>query len=60
VAGHGIYIKFGALEDGAAEQKAVGQLIADALSRAGLKSQWNGDPETAVRVRLKWRKRRAD
>jgi hypothetical protein len=60
VAGGSIYIKFDSVEDDATKKKTVGQLIVDALSRAGLKPEWNGDPETAVRVRLKWRKRRAD
>ena len=60
MAGGGIYVKFDSVEDGREKKAAVGRLIAEALERAGLPCDWNGDPETAVHVRLDWRKRRQD
>ncbi|MCU0702511.1 MAG: hypothetical protein MUF18_00780 [Fimbriiglobus sp.] len=60
MAGGGIYVKFAAIEDDDVKKRLVGQKIADALTAAGLKPKWGGDPNTAVFVKLKWRKRRKD
>lgn len=60
VAGHGIYIKYGATKVDATQTKLIGRKIADTLTAAGLKPEWDGDPGTCVVVPLKWRKRRQD
>ena len=58
VAGGGIYIKYDTLKDDREKKIAVGQKIVEALTAAGLKTEWDGDPNTGVYVRLKWRRRR--
>jgi hypothetical protein len=60
VAGGDIYIKYDSVEDDPHKKAAVGRMIVEALERAELRAEWNGDPETAVRVQLEWRKRRQD
>jgi hypothetical protein len=60
VDGGNIYIKYGAVSADRVEREAVALRITDALTAAGLKSRWNGDPDTAIVVKLKWRKRRKD
>ncbi len=60
MAGGGIYIKYDSVEDARGKKAAVSRMIVEALGRAGLRSDWNGDPDTAVHVRLDWRKRRQD
>ncbi len=60
VDGGGIYIKYDATENDEVKKRLIGQKITDALSSSGLKADWNGDPNTAVFVKVKWRKRRSD
>ncbi|MBX9623093.1 MAG: hypothetical protein K2X82_04690 [Gemmataceae bacterium] len=57
--GGGIYVKYGPNTDGP-ETAAIGRMIVAAVEAAGLKAEWDGSPNNAVLVRLKWRKRRAD
>jgi hypothetical protein len=58
--GGGVYIKYDCLADDRGRKTAVGHKIVEALGAAGLRADWNGDPDTAVYVRLKWRKRRPE
>jgi hypothetical protein len=58
VEGGGIYIKYDTLKGDDEAKAAVGQKIVDVLNAAGLRTEWDGNPNTAVYVRLNWRKRR--
>jgi hypothetical protein len=60
VEGGGVYIKFGATSSDRVGNEAVGLKVTDSLTAAGLMHEWNGDPDTAVFVPLKWKKRRKD
>lgn len=60
VDGGGIYVKFAAVENDDVKKRVVGQKITDALTAAGLKPRWDGDPNCAIAVKVKWRKRRTD
>lgn len=60
VDGGSIYIKYGASEITDDNTRMIGRKIAAALTAAGLKPDWDDDPNTAIRVKLKWRKRRKD
>jgi hypothetical protein len=60
VASGGIYIKYDAAENDPVKKKLIGQKIVKALTAAGLKPKWDGDPDTAVFVPMKWKKRRKD
>ncbi len=57
--GH-LHIKYDARENHRGKRRRIGQKVVDALTAAGLKTEWNSDPDTAVRVILKWQKRRKD
>lgn len=58
VEGGGIYIKYDTLKDDREKKIAVGQKIVEVLEAAGLRTEWDGDPNTGVFVRVKWRRRR--
>jgi hypothetical protein len=58
VEGGGIYIKYGAIEQGDQAAVAVGKIIAAAVREAGLAVEWNGAANQAVNVTLDWKKRR--
>lgn len=60
VDGGGIYVKYAAVDNDDAKKKRIGQQVVDALTAAGLKPRWDGDPNCAVFVPVKWRKRRID
>ncbi len=60
VDGGGIYVKFSAVENDDVKKRLVGQKVVDALTAAGLKPDWDGDPGDAIAVKVKWRKRRKD
>jgi cytochrome c556 len=60
VDGGGIYVKFSAVEDDDVKKRVVGQKVVDSLTAAGLKPRWDGNPNCAIAVSLKWRKRRTD
>jgi hypothetical protein len=59
-AGGGLFLRFDSVEDDREKKTTVGRLIADTMEQVGLRSDWNSDPETAIHVRLEWRKRRHD
>lgn len=58
VEGGGIYIKYDTLKGDDEKKTAVGQQIVDVLQAAGLKTEWSGNPNEGVYVRVKWRRRR--
>jgi hypothetical protein len=58
VEGGGVYVKYDALSDDRARKAEVGRRIVAAVEQAGLRAEWDGDPDTAVLVKLKWQKRR--
>jgi hypothetical protein len=58
VEGGGIYIKYDTLANDEEKKKAVGRKIVEALEEAELETEWDGDPNTAILVKLKWQKRR--
>jgi hypothetical protein len=58
VEGGGIYIKYDTLTSDDEKKKQVGRKIVEALEESDLDAVWNGDPNTAILVRLKWQKRR--
>lgn len=58
VEGGGIYIKYDTLSNDEAQKVAVGEAIVAALTAAGLRPEWDGDPNTGVFVNVTWRKRR--
>ncbi len=60
VEGDGLYIAFGATEQGAAASVAIGRIVTDALSRHGLEVVWDGSVERRILVRLQWQRRRAE
>jgi hypothetical protein len=60
VDGGGIYVKYSAVENDEVKKRLIGQKVVDALTAAGLKPGWDGDPGCAIEVRVKWRKRRKD
>jgi hypothetical protein len=46
VAGNGLMIAFGAINEGASEKVGVGRVVKDAVERHGFVVAWNSDPET--------------
>jgi hypothetical protein len=58
VEGGGVYIRYDTLANGSDKKNEVGRKIVAAVERAGLKAEWDGSPDTAVLVKLEWRKRR--
>lgn len=59
VDGGGIYLNFGATEEGEAAALAVAQEITNALSRHGLRVNWNGSWDKRIGVALDWKRRRS-
>jgi hypothetical protein len=58
VAGCGIYLKYGAVEQGDAAGQQIGREIEAALGRHGLKTSWNGRLDTSILVEVDWKRRR--
>ncbi len=55
-----LHIQFDARENHRGKKKAIGRKVVAALTAAGLKASWDGNPDRAVEVELTWRKRRTD
>lgn len=55
--GLGIYLHYGAAEEGEAATLRIGHEIVDALQQHGLNIHWNQDPGTRIKVHLDWRRR---
>ncbi|MCX6956374.1 MAG: hypothetical protein NTV51_29925 [Verrucomicrobia bacterium] len=58
VGGHGVYLAYGATEEGAAAATRIAHEICDALRDEGLKVDWDGTPQRRVLVKLDWKRRR--
>jgi hypothetical protein len=50
VAGGGLMIAFGDLDDDKTKKTQVGRLVKDVLHGAGLAVEWNGEPETRLNL----------
>ncbi|WP_329339924.1 hypothetical protein OG866_31450 [Streptomyces sp. NBC_00663] len=56
--GHGLSVYYGDFANTPQGKAAVGHEVVAALDAAGLSTQWDGNPDTAIAVRpLNWRKR---
>ncbi|MFI0034590.1 DUF6891 domain-containing protein [Streptomyces mutabilis] len=56
--GYGVTLHYGGFDGSEATTTAVGHEVVAAFTAAGLPTQWNGDPGTAITVTpLDWRKR---
>jgi hypothetical protein len=59
VAGGGLMVAFGDLDDDKTKKAEIGRLVKDVLQESGLAVEWNGDPETRLNVPgLAWKRRR--
>lgn len=58
VEGHGVYLGYGACEEGEAAALAVGHDIVAQLERHGLTPEWDGSWDRKIAVPLDWKKRR--
>jgi hypothetical protein len=57
-AGHGLMLLYGGFDGSDGTTAAVGRAVVDALDAAGLSTEWDGTPESAITVTpLDWRKR---
>lgn len=58
VEGHGLYLAYGAAEEGELAAVRIGHEICDALRNQGLAPDWNGDLKLRIGVKLDWKRRR--
>lgn len=58
VEGYGLYLNYGACEDGEEPALATGRAIVDELARHGLKADWDGTWDQRIAVPLEWKRRR--
>ena len=59
VEGHGLYMSYGACEQGEAAQIAVGYRIVAQLEAYGLETRWDGSWSQRIGVPMNWQKRRS-
>ena len=60
VAGHGLTIAFGDLDDDKLKKTEVGHLVKDVLQESGFTVEWNGDSETRLNLpKIDWKRRMA-
>jgi hypothetical protein len=52
-----LYLYYGSRKGEEAASVRVGQAIVEAVERHGLAAEWNGDPSTAILVKLNWQRR---
>jgi hypothetical protein len=58
VAGDGLTLAFGDLDDDPAEKRAVGELVAAVFRKGGFEVDWNGDPDKRIHVpKIDWKRR---
>jgi len=57
VSGHGVYLSYGAVEEGEDPSVAIGHEIVAALEREGLKVTWDGRLSQRIGVSLEWKRR---
>jgi len=58
VEGYGLYLNYGACEEGEAPAVAIGHDIVAALTAHGLRTDWDGSHAKRIAVSLDWKKRR--
>lgn len=58
VAGHGVALNYGSIDEGEAAALRVGHEVVDALARHGLKVEWDGSWDHRIMVSLDWKRRR--
>jgi hypothetical protein len=58
VVGDGVYLAYGAIEEGPFAATRIAQEICDALRAEGLVVEWDGTVEKRVLVKLDWKRRR--
>lgn len=58
VAGHGLYLNYGAADTGEAAALAIGYEIVAALQKQGLRVDWEGKASRRIGVELEWKRRR--
>lgn len=56
--GCGLFLAYGSVEEGGTAE--VGREIVSVLNAHGLAAEWNGTPQTRIRVPLDWKRRRDD
>ena len=57
VEGCGLYLYYGAVEEGEGAALRVANEIVDALQRQGLNTEWDGSSSSAIKVQLDWKRR---
>lgn len=57
VEGYGLYLYYGAVEEGEGPALRVANEIVDALERQGLNTEWDGTLSNAIEVQLNWKRR---
>jgi hypothetical protein len=55
--GHGLYLFYGAVEEGEKSALNVGNEVIDAFQRHGLRTEWDGSWANRIRVKLDWKRR---
>lgn len=58
VEGHGLYLNYGACDQGEEAALAIGHDIVDALEAHGLQTDWDGSWDKRIGLSLNWQKRR--
>lgn len=59
IEGGGLWLNYGAVEEGEAAALSIGRQIADAIAATGLGVEWNGDWNQRIHVPLNWQRRLA-
>ncbi len=60
IAGGGLWIAFGGLNEDSMQKMTVGNLVKDVLETHGFVVEWNGDPETRLYIpNFDWKRRRS-
>jgi hypothetical protein len=55
--GYGLYLNYGAVEEGEKAALRVANEIIDALQRHGLQTEWDGSWSKRIGVTLDWKRR---
>jgi hypothetical protein len=58
VEGHGLYLAYGAIDDGEPAAITIGEEIAKTIRMHGLAVEWDGSTRTRFLVTLDWKRRR--
>jgi len=55
--GYGLYLNYGATEEGEQPALRIGNEIIDALQRHGLKTDWDGTWSKRIGIKIDWKRR---